>query len=422
MPRLARCPLALLLATTPWGCAEERDGGADAATGIDLDGETGDGDGDGDPDDERFDVGAEGGEDGGDGHCEGPGNEPAGSWIWIANTGDSPPTVSKIDTRTLVERGRYLTRADGLGDPSRTSVALSGHAVVANRSGGVTKFYAHDCPAGPTSAGGPGSALPWGSDACIAWSTNLSYQSQRPVAWAPGTFDEATCRWQDEHVWTSGTNGPGTLEVVRLDGATGNVQDLVPIPQLDGGYYGAYGGAVDGEGNFWFTQLGTDGRSLVRVDAGTLDVEIHDHGIEGYGMQVDAKGRPWVCGYSGELARYSPETATFDHAAAGAPIFGCMPDEQHLWVGGLTASIRAIDLETMQVVVEYPLTGIDSQDIHGTSIDFDGYVWGVGLGTMAARLDPATGEVQYVGGLAHPYTYSDMTGYALSHAGVPPQG
>ena len=34
-------------------------------------------------------------------------------------------------------------------------------------------------------------------------------------------------------------------------------------------------------------------------------------------------------------------------------------------------------------------------------------------------LDPATGQVDTVSGLVGAYTYSDMTGFALSSAGVP---
>ena len=37
----------------------------------------------------------------------------------------------------------------------------------------------------------------------------------------------------------------------------------------------------------------------------------------------------------------------------------------------------------------------------------------------AYRLDPATGEFEKVEGLNFPYTYSDMTGFALANAGVP---
>jgi len=62
------------------------------------------------------------------------------SFIWIANSGQG--TVSKINTQTLVEEGRYIVRPDSAGNPSRTSVSLSGNVAVANRSGGVIKIFA----------------------------------------------------------------------------------------------------------------------------------------------------------------------------------------------------------------------------------------------------------------------------------------
>jgi hypothetical protein len=77
------------------------------------------------------------------GECCGPADW---SYIWIANSSQS--TVSKINTRTMVEEGRYLTR-DTPGNPSRTSVSVDGRAVaVANRFGGVVKIWTRpeDCP------------------------------------------------------------------------------------------------------------------------------------------------------------------------------------------------------------------------------------------------------------------------------------
>src|SRR5688572_1625164 len=62
----------------------------------------------------------------------GGGNDPLYSYIWIANSSEG--TVSKIDTVSLVEVGRYRTHPD-FGDPSRTSVSLNGDVAVANRNG-----------------------------------------------------------------------------------------------------------------------------------------------------------------------------------------------------------------------------------------------------------------------------------------------
>ena len=51
--------------------------------------------------------------------------------------------VSKLNTRDMTEEGRYYTRPDKQGSPSRTSVSIDGKAVVvANRHGGWTKIWA----------------------------------------------------------------------------------------------------------------------------------------------------------------------------------------------------------------------------------------------------------------------------------------
>ena len=55
------------------------------------------------------------------------------SYIWIANTQQG--TISKIDTQTMLEEGRYQAKPSN-GDPSRTSVNLQGDVAVANRPGG----------------------------------------------------------------------------------------------------------------------------------------------------------------------------------------------------------------------------------------------------------------------------------------------
>ncbi|MCA9694563.1 MAG: hypothetical protein KC636_33605, partial [Myxococcales bacterium] len=62
------------------------------------------------------------------------------SFLWIANSGED--TVSKIDTKSGVELGRYRTRPEAGGSPSRTSVNTAGAVAVANRLGGVAAFHA----------------------------------------------------------------------------------------------------------------------------------------------------------------------------------------------------------------------------------------------------------------------------------------
>ena len=82
----------------------------------------------------------------------------------------------------------------------------------------------------------------------------------------------------------------------------------------------------------------------------------------------------------------------------------------------LTEMGVGIDTEMLTVVQQIQLPAY----AHGISIDFDGNVWGVGFNSANAyRVDPVTGNFDTVSGLVSAYTYSDMTGFALSTAGVP---
>jgi hypothetical protein len=371
-------------------------------SGVSADGASGD-------DGLKFDLGVQPdanlGCDGGGGG--GGGGAPDFSFIWIANSAEG--TVSKIDTQTLVEEGRYIVRPDAAGNPSRTSINLNGDAAVANRSGGVTMIYAipERCPNPANTSTGPGDVKPW-QDGCVAWHTPFAYASQRPVAWTQGVFDNSTCRYEDTKVWTSAANG--SIDVILMDGETGVVEQVVPIPGVAPNFYGIYGGAVDASGNFWGSQLGQG--FLVRVDIDDFAVQTWPMATSGYGMTVDSQGNVWTC--SGNVARFEPATQTWQTAYAGGN-GGCMEDGMGtLWLAN--DPMVGVDINTLGVVQTIDLPNY----VHGISIDFYGYVWGPAIyNNEAYRVDPVAGTIDTVTGLNYPYTYSDMTGFALSNAGGP---
>jgi hypothetical protein len=358
----------------------------------------------------------------GAGPCGGKGkggnDEPDFSYIWVANSTEG--TVSKINTVTLVEEGRYRTRADANGSPSRTSVSLNGDVAVANRNGGVVKIAAQleQCPDPDNTSSGAGDVLPF-PDGCVVWFTPFNYTSQRPVAWAPGEFSSLTCRWENEMLWTSGAQGE-SIEVLLLNGEDGAVEELIPVPGVSAGYYGIYGAASDADGNFWGTQLG--GGQLVNVSRDDFELRTWQASqAGGYGMTVDTEGRPWTC--ASGVGRFDPETETWATNLNVGGGGGCMVDANgHLWVGGYSGggALISVDIETLQVdqTIQIP------NYVHGVSIDFYGYVWGVTLQQpFAYRVDPSDGTFETFMGLTGPYTYSDMTGWALSNVvGGTPSG
>jgi len=332
------------------------------------------------------------------------------SYIWVANSPEG--TVSKINTQTLVEEGRYLVREDGAGSPSRTSVNLNGDMAVANRNGGVTMIRARveDCPDPTNTSTGAADVKAW-QDGCIAWHTPFAYTRQRPMAWTQGEFNNGTCRYENVKLWASGATTSGAImDVVLMDGETGVVEQTIPTG-FPSDNYGIYGGAVDSQGNFWGSML--SGQRLIRVDRNDFSVQSWD-APSGYGMTVDPNDRPWTC--QGSLARFDPVTETWDSVSVGSSGGGCMVDANGvLWVAGTSNRVLGVDIDTMALVQEIDIPGYAK----GISIDFEGYIWAVSQGAEAWRIDPTTSTFDTFTGLTSPYTYSDMTGFALSQTGGP---
>ncbi|MCA9635014.1 MAG: hypothetical protein KC420_03160 [Myxococcales bacterium] len=345
------------------------------------------------------------------------------SYIWISNTGQS--TLTKLNTVTMVEEGRYITRPDQAGSPSRTSVNLSGDVVVANRSGGLTKFYARheDCEEsngidGLQTSSGANDILPWANEECRAWYTAISTTSNRPVAWTSGVQDPNTCAWVDQKVWTSTTTlgQAGSMKVLRLNGDTGAIEVTVDLPAVSIGSWGAYGGAVDGENNFWLSTHGSaTPPSVTRVRYDTLEVNTWPvpQGLAPYGMTVDAEGRAWVAGYAGGVARFTPESESWD-VVPGVTGLGLQADgEGRVWVGSYpNQGVTGIDVDSLAVLTMIPIAASVTK---GVSIDFYGKVWVVDMASSAYRVDPESKQIDVYSGLTSAYTYSDMTGWGLKN-------
>jgi len=356
------------------------------------------------------------------------------SYVWIANSGEH--TISKIDTRTMVEEGRYITRADQAGNPSRTSVSIDAKAVaVANRAGGITKIWARpeycsDKNGNGTieTSTGKDNVLPFDQEECIAWFTAFpDATTQRPIAWTSGTYNEATCEYENQKIWTAAANGtkgaawpcdgsPGIF-VYRLDGDTGEVEDTIHMPDVTcGGTFGPYGGAVDTDNNLWMYiwSAGT----IVHVDFETLEYNTISGGS--YGITVDSKSRVWID--SGQ--RYDPVTMQWSSQIGNQPGNGgsgvAVDLKGRVWKA-TNGGVGWVDSETMMVgdTVLLPNPGL----ARGVGIDVDGYIWAVILGgTQAFRIHPDTYEIATYDGLNSPYTYSDMAGGQINNVTCNPQG
>lgn len=385
----------------------------------------------------KLDVGSP---EGGFGSCE-----CELTYLWVADSEEG--TVSKINTRTLVEEGRYLTRADGNGNPSRTSVNLSGDVAVANRHGGLTKFYANpeNCldtngTPGIQTSTGPDDVLPWDQEECRAWFVDFPTTNQRPVAWTGDTTEPGNCDASVSQVWTvtsttpgliPGLGGAGGVTASLLDGLSGGIDAQVDIPDFPGGSFGAYGGAVDGAGNLYFSPLGGFGAALLaKVDRDTLTYELFDlpPGVAPYGITVDHKGRVWLASNFGSIAgRFDSTTQTWGVVEGIGGGSGLAEGPDDLMYVSQGNNVHAVHIDTLDIMA----TWTTDETVKGVSFDADGFLWGVTsrdvedpMSTAGAfKIDVETmTTVDVFTGLLDPYTYSDMTGNALGSVACAPEG
>jgi len=326
------------------------------------------------------------------------------SFIWVANSGEG--TVSKLDTKTGQEIGRYKT----CNDPSRTAVDLLGNVWVACRAdGGIAKIAIDEAICVDKNGNGTietskNSTLVPG-DECILF-----------IAYPGGSCARAAGVDKDNHCWVGEWNS-GYLR--RLHPDDGHVTQEVDIPG------NPYGLVVDGKGIIWVSGRGGD--ILVRVDPNANPATVNSWGVPGgnlYGITVDKYGKVWMGQYSnGTVARFDPDNNQFKTLQIGGcprGMAGSIDGFMYSGLGCSGTSVAKINVETF--AVDMLSTGGGQTPI-GVALDAEGYVWAVCYSSSnAAKIDPATKQTfgPYPVG-AYPYTYSDMTGYAL-HNFTAPQG
>lgn len=364
------------------------------------------------------------------------------SYLWVANSDEG--SVSKVNTQTLVEEGRYRTGPAGfyLMDPSRTTVSLDGRfAVVGNRNDGSVTLIAaveDDCidqnnDGMITTSQNANDLKAWGSDECVLWKTDLPdvgpgiQSGPRGMTFDPGVLNEQTCQYENPKIWVGWHGAQATqTHMGRLDPVTGTVEEVVDINDWTMGWsdYPPYGAAYDGQGHVWFTALRGE---VFRLSTDTLQVDrwAMPFGTESYGMTVDFQGNAWFGGCQGPVTTFDAVNESFTAVpGTNACYRGVAADSAgNVWVASNgPCGLMQIDAATKTVIKFHNAADFQNQCSTpvGVSIDVEGYVWMVDQQGWAWKMHPDTYDKELVMIVGDHYTYSDMTGGGLN-AVVNPQ-
>jgi hypothetical protein len=273
--------------------------------------------------------------------------------------------------------------------------------------------------------------LPWGADECVRWSIVHPYNNDigggpRGVTWTPGVFNKVTCQFEHPVVWV-GYLPPdlGKAHMVRLDGATGAVEETVVIDNWSIGdtSWGPYGAALDKDLNVWFTGLRGE---LFRINTAdnpaTVDRWAPPFSGQFYGMTVDPDGDPWFGNNCGPVSTFDPVAEKYIDVPGteNACLRGLAADRNGaVWVtDNGTCGVWQIDHKTNTVIKFHTLDPCGTPV--GVSTDLEGFVWIVDENGWAWKIDPKNvPAMQKIDIVGDHYTYSDMTGGQLKSVILP---
>lgn len=355
--------------------------------------------------------------------------------LWVANSGEN--TISKIDTETGKEAARYSI----CGNPSRTAVDQAGDCWVGCRADGKVAKIAlepSECKDNnnngkidtSTDLNGDGKItgaemLPNGQDECVLLvvkpdSTNLA----RAVA-----VDK------DNHAWVGYWD---TRKVYRLNSTTGAVMTTVDFSSVTTAR--PYGFAIDKKGRLWVSMRDGSPPALGMIDLNSFPLTPKVWGTPGghntYGIAVDSLGGVWIAsGENKSVSRFTPDTQAWKTVSLSqypntrgiaASTDGLVYVGHHNYNtscdGGMDHYVSVMDAASGNFVeVINTATGNNNMGPVGMAIDFSDNLWAINqCASSATKIDRKTKQVigHYPTG-SQPYTYSDMTGFALKTVVAP---
>ncbi|MCY2987768.1 MAG: putative Ig domain-containing protein [Planctomycetota bacterium] len=356
-------------------------------------------------------------------------------FIWIANSGEG--TVSRFDTRTGQEIGRYRTGATSATDPSRICVTPDGDAWVANRGDNATIWgnAVKILNTGFIDRNGNGvvdtcqdlngdgyitgdEVLPWDAngdgqpdDERIALVVHAGRNPTNPDIWQYGGGARGIAVDTHGKLWV-GLYNHHQYEV--FDEATGQFEKVVPVNGIP------YGAVIAPNGILY--SASAPSRYLDAIDTATqqylgqIDLQ---SGM--YGITVDSRGVVWCSPYQGnQLIRYDTNTGEVNlyPAPYGWESGGGISVDRNgsVWAGkydanGMLKWVFADDGKTLLSSQYVDVPGANGST-KASAVDADGYVWTTSLNSSKAfKIDPATNQVVLTRDTGYyPYNYSDMTG------------
>lgn len=353
-------------------------------------------------------------------------------FLWVPNSNQG--TISKIDTRTGRELGRYRVCPEAVAsyaNPSRTTVDLHGHCWVGNRQiGSAVKVGLYES-GGFIDRNGDGiiqtsadlndngiidgnELLPWGADECVLWEVIII--PGKEGTFAPGTF---TGGYANDY-WNPGPRGIaidangdlwlgsyGIRKYHKIDGETAAILKAVDVSSVN---HTPYGAVIDRNGILWSS--GSDKNHVLRLDPQTGNFQTIALGHYSYGMALDQDGHLFVSAWeNSKLSRIDIDTAVKEWTINGvyqSRGVAVTPDGD-VWTAnsGPGTVTRFSQDGAIKATIE-----VGNQPT-GVAVDADGKVWAVNVGDeFVKRIDPATNAVDLAKALpgTNHYGYSDMTG------------
>lgn len=353
-------------------------------------------------------------------------------YLWVPNSNEG--TVSKIDTRTGRELGRYRTSPKtGIDEanPSRTTVDLYGNCWVGNRQAGTAVKIgllengqyvdrngngiidtSRDLDGDGNISGSE--ILPWGADECVLYEVCLVPGQEK--TYVPGTpgVPYVNDLWNPGprgfgadakgNVWV-GTYGSRTF--YYISGATGEILKKIDLSSVN---HTSYGALIIAEGALW--SAAQDKNHVLRLDP--TDDSFRTIAVPhlAYGINVDKQNHLFVSGWqNSKLSRIDTRTGTLEwtHEGIYESRGVAVTDDGDVWVANSAPGTVARWSNDGVLKTQIPVGATPT----GVAVDADGKVWVVNYGDeYVKRINPDTDSIdlakRIVGGLH--YGYSDMTG------------